>query len=329
MISVIMPIYNVKKYLKTSIESVLNQTFNDFELIIVDDGSTDGSREVLDEYKDNKQIKIYHQSNQGLSAARNTGLKYAQGDIIYFFDSDDIINIHLFEYISERFKNSNLDFISFNYKEFQDGKIINNKFCLNSSKIFDLNRNDALLKLLNGEIYQMAWSYFVKKNIICDNDITFSEGKLFEDNNSAAKIISHINEAEVIVFDEAPYLLRNRKNSITSNAYKNLSLRELNDELYVFKDEYKVFLQSISKKDLRYVHHWYFSKLLHLYIKYHLSLLRKNPDLFTNIKSEAKHIYISNKIVMNKRDRIRWYRINYPIFDKFVRIIRHDRNKFR
>src|SRR5699024_980764 len=118
MISVSMPVYNVKKYLRSSIESVLHQTFNNFELIIVDDGSTDGSGEILNKYENNKQIKIYHQSNQGLSAARNTGLRYAQGDIIYFFDSDDIINIHLFEYISERFKNSNLDFIYFNYQEF-------------------------------------------------------------------------------------------------------------------------------------------------------------------------------------------------------------------
>lgn len=329
MISVIMPVYNVAQYLEQSIESVLAQTSNKFELIIVNDGSTDNSEVILSKYKNNKMIKIYHQSNQGLSAARNTGLKYAKGDIIYFFDSDDLLNRNLFKYILERFENNDSDLISFNYREFNDGEDVDSSSSLKTTSISFFNRNDALKELLNGQLYQMAWSYFVKKKILLQNHFSFSVGRLFEDNNSAAKIISYSNKIELIKFRDAPYLLRNRKNSITSNAYKNLSLRELEDELFVFKDEYKVCLENMDEKDLELVNHWYLSKLLHLYIKYHLSLLKHNPSVFYEIKNNVKQLYSSKKIHMSSRDRIRWCRVMYPSFDKVVRIVMNDKNQFR
>ena len=98
LISVIMPVYNVEQYLRRSIESVLNQTFKDFELICINDGSTDNSLEILNEYatKD-PRIQIINQENAGLSCARNSGLEIVQGEYIAFIDSDDFYATNFLE----------------------------------------------------------------------------------------------------------------------------------------------------------------------------------------------------------------------------------------
>ena len=98
LLSIIIPVYQAKKYLGKCIDSILNQSFLDFELILVDDGSNDGSERICDEYtrKDNR-IKVIHQINQGVSGARNTGLKYASGEYIAFVDADDWVGVNLFQ----------------------------------------------------------------------------------------------------------------------------------------------------------------------------------------------------------------------------------------
>ena len=97
-ISIIVPVYNVEKYLKRCIDSILNQSFTDFELILVDDGSTDNSGEIIDEYaiKD-ERIKVIHKENGGLSSARNVGIEYSKGNYIAFVDSDDYINKNMYK----------------------------------------------------------------------------------------------------------------------------------------------------------------------------------------------------------------------------------------
>ena len=93
LVSVIVPVYNVSPYLREAIDSVINQTYKELEIIIVDDGSTDGSGAICEEYaSSDSRIKLIHQSNRGLSGARNTGLECATGDFVAFVDSDDSIS---------------------------------------------------------------------------------------------------------------------------------------------------------------------------------------------------------------------------------------------
>ena len=126
MISVIMPVYNVEKYVSDCIESVLNQTYKNFELIIVNDGSTDNSLNEAKKYLCDSRVHIYSQENKGLSAARNTGLKCVKGDYIYFIDSDDVINQNLFDLLIGEFSNhQETDLISFGYTEFETGLSVN------------------------------------------------------------------------------------------------------------------------------------------------------------------------------------------------------------
>lgn len=118
-LSVIVPIYNVEQYLERCIESILNQTFQDFELILVDDGSPDGSPRIIDEYvnKDNRII-AFHQVNGGVSNARNNGLKHASGKYVSFIDPDDWIDNHMFQKCVSYAERNNLDIVACNIDSF-------------------------------------------------------------------------------------------------------------------------------------------------------------------------------------------------------------------
>lgn len=114
-VSVIVPAYNVEKYIHRCVESILKQSYRNFELILVDDGSTDHSGRICDEYekKDNR-IRVIHQKNAGLSGARNTGIHYSTGDFLFFVDSDDYVSHYLLEKVLAAFAKSEADMIQFN-----------------------------------------------------------------------------------------------------------------------------------------------------------------------------------------------------------------------
>lgn len=114
-VSVIVPAYNVEKYIHRCVESILKQSYRNFELILVDDGSTDHSGRICDEYekKDNR-IRVIHQKNAGLSGARNTGIHYSTGDFLFFVDSDDYVSHYLLEKVLAVFAKSEADMIQFN-----------------------------------------------------------------------------------------------------------------------------------------------------------------------------------------------------------------------
>ena len=109
-LSIIVPVYNAKKYLKKCIDSILKQTYTDFELILIDDGSTDNSGEICDEYaKANSNIRVIHKENEGLVAARKTGLQNALGEYIGFVDSDDYIDEGMYETLMKPIEKNNAD----------------------------------------------------------------------------------------------------------------------------------------------------------------------------------------------------------------------------
>ena len=119
--SIIVPVYNVKPYLRECVDSILMQTYKDYEIILIDDGSTDGAETLCDEYAKQENIICIHQKNQGLSAARNNGIALAKGEYLMFVDSDDCYEQNnLLERIAQ--KTSGTDIVVFNWKEFQDEK---------------------------------------------------------------------------------------------------------------------------------------------------------------------------------------------------------------
>ena len=195
--SIIIPIYNVEKYLKESIDSVLAQDFTDYEIILVNDGSTDNSPAICDEYAEKyTQIKVIHKANGGLSDARNFGIKKAQGDYLIFLDSDDFWNgVVILSEINQIIKESNPDLIIHELSCFYDlEKIIPRKFKTKGTQKFSYDLKKDLKYLVNNDIYYAAaWNKIIKSEIIKINQLYFPKGKIHEDVAWCADIIPYVS----------------------------------------------------------------------------------------------------------------------------------------
>lgn len=172
--SIIVPVYNVEKYIRMCLESIYKQTYSNYEVIIVNDGSKDKSKVIIDEYvkKDNR-FKSYIKDNGGLSDARNYGLKYVTGDYILFVDSDDYIDINLLKELSNCAK---YDMIKFKTNIVDDNyKLIRKEKTLCNSK------EVSCIDLFNIEFCEPAWTYAYKTSFFKNNNFLYAKGKIHED----------------------------------------------------------------------------------------------------------------------------------------------------
>ena len=165
-ISVIVPVYNVKKYLEQCIDSVLNQTYPNWELILIDDAASDGSAEMCDKAASNdRRITVIHnKENQGVSQSRNIGLNIASGDLILFLDSDDFIAENLLELAVSYINESNLDIFIYKYKAFEDTQDI---ILTDDSAEKELyNSDQAIKEVLDGSKFRgICWNKVCRKEV--------------------------------------------------------------------------------------------------------------------------------------------------------------------
>ena len=180
--SIIIPVYNVEKYLRKCLDSIANQTYSDFEAICVNDGSTDNSLAILTEYsRKDGRFKVVSQENQGQGVARNYALMLATGEYIGFVDPDDWVELNWLQEVADKISKTNADLIEFNYYEnFEsDGreKVHKDKIHLNSNKVFNFKTSK---KYLLGNCLAV-WNKFIKIGIIKKNNIKFPAAKRSED----------------------------------------------------------------------------------------------------------------------------------------------------
>ena len=210
LVSIIVPVYNTEKYLSKCLNSILEQTYKNIEIILINDGSTDDSLKVCKEYeKKDKRIKLINKENEGLSATRNLGILTAKGKYIGFIDSDDFIESDMFNNLYEDMVNNNSD-ISICKITNSDEYLHENK--KNEVKI--LNNKEAILKLLyDQEINNYVCNKLIKKEMF--KNIKFPEGRKFED---LAIMHCLIEKAKTITFDDyIGYHYIQRKGSITKS----------------------------------------------------------------------------------------------------------------
>ena len=185
LISVVIPVYNVEKYLKECVDSVLRQTYQSYEIILVDDGSTDRSGKICDRYTDiDSRIQVVHQVNGGLSAARNTGMDHATGEYIYFLDSDDYIEDYALESLMDCIRRDDPDFIFFDGYNFFDGCEEDNSVSnfIRKKEYAKGKGRDVLLRLLEQDEYRTAVPLmFYKSSYLKGNGLRFYPGVLHED----------------------------------------------------------------------------------------------------------------------------------------------------
>ena len=217
--SIIVPVYNVEKYLCECVDSVLKQTYKDFELILVDDGSTDRSSDICDEYaKNDNRIKVVHKQNGGQSTARNAGVEIANGKFAVFIDSDDMLSDVNFLRDIKNLIDSKTDVVIFRYcKYYDNGKIDNCGINLNNIKH---SEKQAILKELvkRDAFFCSCWSKCVRLDILKENNIEFDTNLSCEDMDWYYSVVFNVNSFKVI---DKPYVYyRQRENSVTSNFKK-------------------------------------------------------------------------------------------------------------
>lgn len=224
-VSIIIPVFNVIEYLQQSVNSVLCQTYDNLQIILVDDGSTDGSSQLVDSIeKQDGRVEVVHKKNEGLSEARNIGLNFATGEYVYFFDSDDLIENNLIEDAVQFLEDNTADFVTFTHdfvdenNKYYRGNIINSEY-----KLSRIVPNDLLVsKLLIGRIRVSAWSYLFRKQIFTDACIAFQKGKKYEDNDTTPLIILASKKSGILQSKKTPYYhYRKRESSITGNFTKS------------------------------------------------------------------------------------------------------------
>ena len=214
LISVIIPVYNVEKYLEKCINSVINQTYKNLEIILVNDGSTDNCPNICDEFaKKDSRIRVIHKQNGGLSSARNAGLDIANGQYIGFVDSDDYIHTEMYQKLYEALISQNADLSICSYEEVTEkGKSIDG-FSPIKDEILDAN--NALLKLNQEKFwyYVVVYTKLYNKNIF--KDIRFPESKINEDQFIVHEVF--YNCKKIVTIPNKLYYYVQRNGSITKS----------------------------------------------------------------------------------------------------------------
>lgn len=223
LISVIIPVYNVAPYLREALDSVVNQTYRDLEIIVVDDGSTDGSGEICDEYSCDPRITVIHQKNGGLSNARNTGLDHATGSYIAFLDSDDAWHSSFIERLLSAI--ANVDIVVCRYAILKTGGMHSShggkgtKGAQPRAKEGTYSREDSLRMVVNGEINWAVWNKLYRAKLW--KTTRFADGLNFEDVDVTYRVMDLATCVKVI--EPVLYFMHLRSDSITQTAnWKNI-----------------------------------------------------------------------------------------------------------
>lgn len=226
--SIIIPVYNNEKYIKFCLDKIINQTFQNFEVLCINDGSTDNTSEILKKYSEiDSRIKIINIPHSGVSKARNIGLEIAAADYVSFIDSDDVISINLYEKVSNIINNSSPEIIIFNglFYDQKRRKLKNKKF-IDASKI--INYVDEYTTHTYKDFDNLFFSQdsiaikIFKKSFLKENNIQFDENTCFED--VIFNFFTLLSAKSINVLDEYLYLYRQNINtSITAGIFNKKS----------------------------------------------------------------------------------------------------------
>lgn len=289
-LSIIIPVYNVNEYLKNTIENVLAQIYQDYELILVDDGSTDGSSEICDSFAEkDRRIRVIHQKNQGVSAARNTGVSSANGEYIGFVDSDDLIEPNMFEIMMSIAVAENADIVQCRHN--RKPNILNLKYG-NEKRIVDGKTFVRELFSYTGGEYtnQVAlWSKVYKKELF--RNIHFPDGRTYEDEQETYKLCLYATK--IVLLPDELYHYVKRENSIITG----IAPKKMIDKQLALEDRLQYLPARIPELEKECVESfWNYSKITLV-------------DLFKN--NEDKYIQIALDTVLRNRKTIRKYASKY------------------
>ncbi len=231
-ISFIIPVYNVEKYLRQCIESILEQDYEEKEIILVDDGSPDNSGKICDEYAEKYQnIVVIHKQNGGLSDARNTGLMNSTGDYVLFVDSDDFIEKASLKHIAAVVNENQVDVVFLEARKYyEDGTMVPLGDGVTKTMVYKKSRDEVLRSLSYCPKYPASACTKLIRRALITNDVFFKKGLLSEDLDWSMKLLL---KAESFDYCDAIYYnyRQNRAGSITNT----VSLKKIEDMLYILE----------------------------------------------------------------------------------------------
>ena len=267
-VSVIVPVYNTEKYLKKCIDSLLNQTLKDLEIIIVNDSSPDDSQKIIDEYvtKFPDRIKSIVKENGGQGSARNLGLEASSGEYVGYLDSDDFVDIHMYEDMYNIAIKDNSDIVDVGFYIYSEsGKVIKEDIYRSERTPTNLKETKQLLfdkTAVTNKLYRAS--------LLKDNNIKFREKKWYEDFDFVIKTICYAKKVSIIERPYYYYLLRQGSTMNNSNIERNLEILEAMDEILNFFKENNIYFEYIEELE--------FLAVFHIYLPTNFRIIRSNAN---------------------------------------------------
>jgi glycosyltransferase involved in cell wall biosynthesis len=296
-LSIIIPVYNTQKYIGQCLDSILNQSYKDLEVILVNDGSTDNSGKICDELsKKHKRIRVIHKENGGASDARNIGVKEAKGDYIVFVDSDDYwdgknVIFDIVEHLCE----SSADILNFGYKkyfenkdQFESASIIGDR-----NMVVNKEKPRAFSYLVKSNLYiSSPCAKVIKRSLILNNKISFEKGATSEDVEWSAKLAIFANSFDY--YNKSFYVYRQRAGSMTKKmTIKTIKKLLRNIDLCISYGE-GIKDTAFYNPYMGYVAYQYITSLAN---SYKLNL-KDRKEIFAKLKSDSYLLeYSENKKV--------------------------------
>lgn len=247
LVSIIVPIYNVEKYLSQCLESIINQTYKNIEILLINDGSTDNSYEICSQYaKQDNRINLINKENGGSASAKNYGLKIAKGDYIGFVDSDDFINLNMIEYMVQTIKSSETDIIQCDFISMYKDTRINDNTVLKENTI----SAEGFLKLFLKEWKSsLFWNKLFKKEVI--EGVYFNEGRCIDDEFFTYKCV--INSKSIAISNKQIYNYRMRKSGVMKSEISQKQI--LRDRIDYLRERYSIISKIYKSLDNLYLEH--------------------------------------------------------------------------
>lgn len=328
-ISVIVPVYNVEKYLEQCLDSIVNQTLKETEIIVVDDGSTDKSKNIISNYeKEFSNIIVIYQENKGVSIARNNALKKTSGEYVFYMDSDDFLELNCLELLYKKAKNTKADIVIYGHKEIYES---NNYYKESIVRLdIDEGRNysgkEVGNMILNCKFLGVVWNKLFKRENLIINGLYFEENRYVQDWYPV--FVEIFKSQKVCFLNKALYNYRVRNTSTTSKKTK----KNIDDYYYAASNiiKYAINNNFESKYIIRFkiiAFNTIISRYYNLYPKYKKDIY-SNFELteYYNIKLGSREILktanVSNKMKLNI---ISWNMKSYHLLMNFEQYIRGNK----
>ncbi|GET19260.1 glycosyltransferase family 2 protein [Ligilactobacillus agilis] len=223
LVSIIVPIYNVEKYLRKCVDSLLKQSYSNIEILLIDDGSTDNSGRISDEYSNYNNVRVYHKENGGLSDARNFGIEHSKGEFLAFVDSDDYVTEDYILRMLDKIQKTDVDIVACSYYDISEdgqilGKIQSTDRILNEKNFWD----DIYINIKATPAYGVAWNKLYKRNVF--ENLRYRKGILNEDDDIIYDVIHGRN---MFMMDDLLYYYRQRQGSIMDQMKKTFNIERI------------------------------------------------------------------------------------------------------